>query len=253
MKLLFVALMALVAGMVNAVAGGGTFIVFPTLTGVSGLTEKAANIACTIGLWPGSASSVIAARKQAMSLSPRILSLYAVLCLAGGTLGAILLQKTSDHSFDLLIPWLLAFATLVFALGKRVAAWVRRTEAHPSTSWIAFSACVQFIIAIYGGYFGAGIGVLTLAGLSVTGLGDLHQLNALKVVLSTCTNLAAAVIFLFGPVPWHEVGVLAAASTVGGFSGMVVAQRMSQTLLRGIILTVGIGLTGFYFWKSYIA
>jgi uncharacterized membrane protein YfcA len=279
---------------------------FPALTGLGGITEIAANIACTIGLWPGSASSVLPARGEIARLPRGVVIAYVAICLAGGAIGSYLLLHTSAAAFSRAIPWLLAFATGVFAMGKRIARWAGRGSAgqgnarrgasasgatEPATTagaidadavargaivpagivsmergagepgpvdpaghsagWTIFVGFVQFIVAIYGGYFGAGIGVLTLAGLSFTGLGDLKRINSLKVLLSTATNLSALVVFLFGPVPWRFAGPMAAASAVGGFVGMQGANRLPQPVLRGMILTIALGLTAAYFWKVY--
>jgi uncharacterized membrane protein YfcA len=253
MTVIWIALAALVAGAVNAVAGGGTFLAFPALTALGGISEKAANVACTIGLWPGSAASILPARRDLGALPRRVLIIYSLLCLAGGTLGSMLLLYTPVHDFSLAIPWLLGFATLVFAMGRRIAAFAKKNTQGPrSPIWLFIVGVAQFIVAIYGGYFGAGIGILTLAGLSLTGLGEMRRLNALKVLLSTMTNLSAAVVFLFGPVEWRFVGPMAVCSIVGGIVGMVGAQRLPQTVVRGIVLVVGITLTCVYFWKVYL-
>jgi uncharacterized membrane protein YfcA len=255
-NLLWVCTTAFLAAGLNAVAGGGTFLLFPVLTGIVKMSEKAANIACTIGLWPGSASSVVAVRRELMQLPRGIVIGYTLICLAGGTAGAELLLHTSEVTFHYVIPWLLLFATLVFAMGKRIARWAGReataaaSHGH-SVGWAVFVGAVQFVVSIYGGYFGAGMGVLTLAGLSLVGLGDIRQINVLKVLLSTSTNLTAAIIFLFGPVQWHYVGPMAVSATVGGFVGMLVAQRLPQGLLRAVILTIASALTAAYFWKAY--
>jgi uncharacterized membrane protein YfcA len=244
---------AFIAAGLNAIAGGGTFLAFPVLTGLAGLTEKAANVACTIGLWPGSASAVAAVRGEFRQLPRGMVIGYTLAALAGGFLGAELLLHTSEVTFRYAIPWLLAFATTVFAMGQRVAKWARRDlgKGH-SPAWSLFVGFIQFVLSIYGGYFGAGMGVLTLAGLSLVGLADLRQINVLKVLLSTATNLTAAIVFLFGPVRWHFVGPMAISSVVGGFVGMNVAQRLPQAWLRRIILTIGILLTAAYFWKVYL-
>jgi hypothetical protein len=253
MQVIWVALVAILAGAVNAVAGGGTFLAFPVLTTVGGLTEKAANIACTIGLWPGSAASILPARKNLGVLPRNIVAIYGVLCLGGGAVGSWLLLHTSARDFSLAIPWLLGFATSIFAFREKIAAMAARNSGGKrSTAWVVGVGCVQFCVAIYGGYFGAGIGILTLAGLSFTGLGDTRELNALKVVLSTMTNFSAAIVFLFGPVEWRFVGPMAVTSIIGGILGMVGAQRLPQAALRNIILMVGITLTAAYFWKVYL-
>jgi uncharacterized membrane protein YfcA len=258
--LILVCLAAFFASALNAVAGGGTFLAFPVLTGIAGLSEKAANVACTIGLWPGSASSVIAVRREIGELPRGMVIGYTLAALAGGLLGAELLLHTPETTFHFAIPWLLAFATIVFAMGQRISKWARGEAAHASThghsprhstGWAVFVGFVQFVLSIYGGYFGAGMGVLTLAGLSLVGIGDIRKINVLKVLLSTATNLTAAVVFLFGPVAWHLVGPMAGSSAAGGFVGMHIAQRLPQQWLRRIILTIAILLTAIYFWNVY--
>jgi uncharacterized membrane protein YfcA len=253
MNVLLVSFTALIAAALNAIAGGGTFIAFPALTAIGGISEKAANVACTIGLWPGSASSIIPARHELRELPLRVVVTYALICLAGGTVGSILLLVTPARDFSLAIPWLLAFATIVFSMGGRIGEFARRNSqgAH-SRGWVIVVGSVQFLFAVYGGYFGAGMGILTLAGLSLTGLGDMRRLNALKVLLATMTNLAAAVVFLLGPVDWRFVAPMAGCSLVGGIVGMTGAQRLPQKMLRRIILIVATGLTGAYFWKVYL-
>jgi hypothetical protein len=255
-NVLLVCAAAFLAAGVNAVAGGGTFLMFPVLTGVAKLSEKAANVACTIGLWPGSASAVVAVWREIVRLPRSIVIGYTIICLAGGMVGAELLLHTKELTFHYAIPWLLLFATTVFAMGKRISKWAGREASHAdshghSLTWTIFVGFVQFVLSVYGGYFGAGMGVLTLAGLSLVGLGDIRQINVLKVLLSTSTNLTAAIIFLLGPVQWHYVGPMAGASTIGGFVGMFAAQRLPQGVLRGLILAIAISLTAGYFWKVY--
>src|SRR6185503_6937172 len=150
------------------------------------LSEKLANITSTLGLWPGSAASVVAARKEFKRLPHGMVIGYSAICVVGGALGSLLLLYTSTNAFKLVIPWLLAFATGVFAASKPIARWAGRHHGSGhSTGWTIFIGFVQFAVALYGGYFGAGIGVLTLAGLAFTGLEDIHQMNAMKVLLAT--------------------------------------------------------------------
>jgi hypothetical protein len=253
MNVIWVSITALLAGALNAIAGGGTFIAFPALTAIGGITEKAANVACTIGLWPGSAGSIIPARHELRELPRKIVVIYALICLAGGTAGSVLLLATPARDFSLAIPWLLAFATLVFSMGGRIGEFAKRnSQGTHSRRWIVVVGSVQFLFAVYGGYFGAGMGILTLAGLSLTGLGDMRRLNALKVLLATMTNLAAAVVFLFGPVDWRFVAPMAGCSLAGGILGMTCVRRLPQKMLRGIILVVATVLTFAYFWKVYL-
>ena len=223
--LLIVALTAFIAGVVNAIAGGGTFLTFPALT-YFGLTQQVANVTSTIGLWPGSAASVAAAIKDFARIPRGQMITYSIISLLGGTAGALILINTSNKSFEHVIPWLLGFATVIFAFSKPIARWAGRQHGHRTIGWTLFVGFVQIFIAVYGGYFGAGIGVLMLAGLSFAGLDDIHQMNALKVLLSTLINGVAAIVFLFSHlVDWRIAGIMAAASILGGFFGMAVARK----------------------------
>jgi uncharacterized protein len=216
----------------------------------------------TIGLWPGSASSIYAARHDFRRIPRSIMVSYAIISLIGGIIGAILLRSyTSQDTFKLLIPWLLLFATAVFAASKPIARWAGRQHGHRTAGWTVLVGCIQLVIAIYGGYFGAGIGVLMLAGLAFAGLDDLYQMNALKVLLATLINGVAALIFLLGSltaaaatdsrIDWPIAAVMAGASIVGGFLGMGVARKIPQAALRVIVLLIGTGLTVYYFVDSY--
>jgi uncharacterized membrane protein YfcA len=254
LQTMLVALASFLAAAVNAVAGGGTFITFPALTGVMGLNDKVANMTSTIGLWPGSASSIYPALEDFKTLPRGMLILYVAISLVGGTLGAVLLKVTSVESFKLVIPWLLLLATMIFGFSKPIARWAGRGHGHEhrSLAWTLMVGLIQFAVAIYGGYFGAGIGVLMLAGLSFVGLDSLNQMNALKVLLATLINGVASVVFLFSrQVNWSVALVMAVAATIGGFIGMAMARRVKQEYLRAFILLVGVTLTGVYFWKNY--
>ena len=249
--LLMVALTAFIAGVVNAIAGGGTFLTFPALT-YFGLTQQVANVTSTLGLWPGSAASVAAATKDFARIPRGQMIAYSIISLLGGTAGALILITTSNKSFEHVIPWLLGFATVIFAFSKPIARWAGRQHGHRTIGWTLFVGFVQIFIAVYGGYFGAGIGVLMLAGLSFAGLDDIHQMNALKVLLSTLINGVAAIVFLFSHlVDWRIAGVMAAASILGGFFGMAVARKVKPDNLRAVILAIGICLTAIYFAKNY--
>jgi len=249
-----VTLAAFAAGLINAVAGGGTFLMFPSLTNFAGLDQKVANMTSTDGLWPGSAASVVAAWKDFARIPRGMLAAFSLISLVGGILGSLLLMAGSKKSFELAIPWLLAFATIIFGFSKPISRWAGRQHGHRTLGWTIIVGCIQFVIAIYGGYFGAGIGVLMLAGLAFAGLDDIHQMNALKVLLATIINGVAAVLFFFSrQVDWRYVLPMAIASTLGGFLGMVVARRIKQNQLRAVILLIGIVLTFYYFGKNYRA
>ena len=252
MVVFWVCLTSFAAGAINAVAGGGTFLTFPALTGIARLTEKVANMTSTIGLWPGSLAAVVATRSEFRRLPFQMLITFAIISLLGGGIGSWLLLKTSTEAFRLVIPWLLSFATGVFGFSKPIARWAGRQHGDRSLKWTAVVAAVQFVVAIYGGYFGAGIGVLMLAGLSFAGLETVHQMNAMKVLMSTLINLVAAVIFLFFKIDWRLAGVMAVASTAGGFLGMMYGRRLQPGKLRLLILVIGASLSIYYFYSAYV-
>jgi len=249
--ILIVSLASFVAAAVNSVAGGGTFLTFPALTGFAHLSEKVANMTSTIGLWPGSASSVVAARNEFKRLPKGMTLTFSLISLTGGVIGSWLLLNTTVRGFRLLIPWLLLFATTIFAFSKPIARWAGRQHGDRSLKWTLFVAAVQLVVAIYGGYFGAGIGVLMLAGLSFAGLDDIHQMTAMKVLLATMINGVAAVVFCFYTVDWHIAGTMAVASVIGGFLGMGAARRIKADQLRLVILAIGVSLTAYYFYNAY--
>jgi uncharacterized membrane protein YfcA len=251
-QIVLVSVASFAAAAINSIAGGGTFLTFPALTGIAKLTEKVANMTSTIGLWPGSASSVVAARHEFKRLPKGMTFTFALISLAGGALGSFLLLNTTVRGFRLIIPWLLLFATAIFAFSKPIARWAGRKHGDRSLKWTLFVAAVQLIVAVYGGYFGAGIGVLMLAGLSFAGLDDIHQMTAMKVLLATMINGVAAVIFCFYTVDWGIAGTMAIASVIGGFLGMAAARRIKADQLRLVILGIGVALTAYYFYNVYL-
>ncbi len=251
-SLLLITLTAFIAGALNAIAGGGTFLTFPALTGFGGLEALPANMTSTIGLWPGSAASVVQAKSEFRFIPRGMLIAFTIISIVGGGVGAILLRVTSQHAFNLALPWLMGFATGVFAFSKPIAKWAGRQHGHRSVKWTVFVGAIQFLVAIYGGYFGAGIGVLMLAGLAFAGLDSLHQMNALKVLLATIINGVAAFIFLFSPIiNWKIVALMAISSIFGGFWGMAVARKVPENILRLAVLATGLILTVVYFHKAY--
>jgi len=252
-----VAGVAFVAGMLNAAAGGGTFLTFPMLTGVARLSEKVANITSTVGLWPGTVSSVMAARGELGRVERRVIVGYAAVGFVGGVLGAVLLLTTPVRAFAVAVPWLLLFATVVFAAGKRIRQWAMKGEGPVTPRFSGRVVPLLLVISLYNGYFGAGGGILLVAGLSLAGLHDMRQMNALKVVIQTTSNASAVAAFLYGALflnlgmDWRLAGAMAVASLAGGYVGMATAQRVPQAVVRGLVMVMGTVLTGVYFWKVY--
>ncbi len=261
---LFAFAVAALGGAVNSVAGGGTFLTFPTLIFL-GLSPLQANITSTIALWPGSVASAVAYRREWNKERAQLPMLLAI-SLAGAAVGAGVLLLTPEQRFAQLVPWLLLIATLIFTFGStvirhpRLARGSRASVKHPGSSKIpAFAGMtgkkggviLQFFIAFYGGYFGAGIGILMLAMLQLMGLENIHRMNALKTVLGSAINAVAVVIFLFsGMVVWGIGLVMLAGAVAGGWYGASLAQRFSPARVRLLVIVIAWGMTGWFFWQG---
>ncbi|HVT44282.1 MAG TPA: sulfite exporter TauE/SafE family protein [Thermoanaerobaculia bacterium] len=233
------------AGAINSIAGGGTLISFPTLLWL-GRDPILANATSTVALWPGSFAGAVGFRRD-LATAKRWLYYLAIPSLLGGIVGAILLLRTSPATFARLVPLLIFGATLLFA-GQEIVS--RRMQglasAHESGSrrWIAAAFAFQFLVGIYGGYFGAGIGILMLAALGLIGMTDLHQMNGLKNVLALCINGVAAIWFIIAAaVIWVDALVMAAGAILGGYLGAHVAHRFGRRFVRYAVVTIGLIMT----------
>jgi uncharacterized protein len=232
------AVAAFIAGVQNALAGGGSFLTFPALL-LAGLDPRAANITSTVALFPGQVATGFAGRRQASGTPSLRFSTLFIISLIGGALGAVLLLVTPVSVFSALVPWLVLFATVVFGWGS----FFRRTESTPRHLGALPAACAQFAISIYGGYFGGGIGILMLAALTMSGLA-LRNAGATKNVLAGVMNFSAVLIFVFSrDVAWKEVAVVAVAAVAGGQLGAYALNRVNEKIMRGCILVIGIALT----------
>jgi len=244
---------AVVAGVMNAVAGGGTLLTFPALVGV-GLSPLLANATSTVALWPGAVGSMWAYRRELVGARAWTTRLAAP-SLAGGLLGAWLLLVTPPERFDAIVPWLVLSATILFMLQPLVTRAVLRrgravdaTRSDPSPADAslrplpAHVLAYQFLIGIYGGYFGAGVGILMLAALGFMGLRNIHRMNGLKNWGGLCMNAVAAVTFAAkGLVDWPLATAMAVGSVAGGYLGAGLAQRVPQPLVRKAVVAVGLG------------
>jgi uncharacterized membrane protein YfcA len=246
--LLFLA--ALLAGALNSVAGGGSFISFPALITIGHVPLIPANATNTVALWPGSVASVGAYRRE-LAAQRRVLFSLGGISLLGGYIGARLLLKTPEAIFIRLLPFLLLTATLLFAFGGRVNHWLgARSEQAHGHSWtnVAGASLFQLVIATYGGYFGGGIGMLMLAMLAVMGMDNIHAMNALKTVLASCINGVAVVTFILaGKVFWPEALLMIAGAIAGGYGGAHYAQKIAPRYVRRFVLLVGFGMTIYFF------
>lgn len=246
-------LAAALAGGLNSVAGGGSFIGLPALAFFGGLETKIANATNSVALWPGSLSSAIAYRNRINFRSPVTIGLC-VMSVIGGTLGAIVLLQTSQSAFSRVLPWLMLFATALFAFGNTLTQKLRRnapTSATLSPMALVGFGLVQFIIATYGGYFGGGQGFMMLALLSVMGMEDIHTMNGLKTLLATLINGASVVTFaLAGIVVWPKALVMIVGAILGGYFGAHYAQQIPPVLLRRFVIGVGIIMTIIFFIRA---
>ena len=250
--LLFVA--AMLGGALNSVAGGGSFITFPALF-FSGVPPIQANATSTVALWPGSIASVSAYRREIAKQNRVLMIVLVSISLIGGILGAILLLRTSQSTFVKLIPYLLLLATVLFAVSPFITARLRKRssikkEDHISWVRLAGISLLQLVIAVYGGYFGGGIGIMMLASLGIMGMDNIHEMNGMKTVLQSCINGVAVVTFIIaGAVYWPEAIVMIAGAIVGGFSGASIARKLDQRIVRGFVILVGIVMTIYFFVK----
>jgi uncharacterized protein len=246
--LLFVA--GILGGALNAVAGGGSFIAFPALL-FTGVPPIAANATNTVALWLGVTASTGAYRKH-LDISRRVMIPLAVTSVIGGIGGALLLLHTPAHTFLQVLPWLMLGATLLFALGGRLSRGYRAGLAHNiSRSALVFAALFELVVAVYGGYFGGGVGIMNLAMLAAIGMTDIHAMNALKAALGGIINGVAVVTFVLkGAVAWKPGAVLIVGAIVGGYFGAHYAQKLPQSWIRAFVIFVGSGMTIYFFWKA---
>ncbi|QQL44341.1 sulfite exporter TauE/SafE family protein [Sulfuriroseicoccus oceanibius] len=235
----------MIAGAVNAVAGGGTLLTFPVLLSF-GVPAVVANATSTVALVIGTGGSVVGFRKL-LPVIKQWLWRFVPVSLAGGWLGSELLTRTSNDAFARFVPYLILFATLLFlvqgAVGKYAAAGAEGDE-RPMK--VLPSVVFQFFVALYGGYFGAGIGILMLASLGFMGMRDIHEMNALKNVLGCLINVVAAIVFITageGLVDWARVGVMTVGAVTGYYLGAHFSQRIPRLMVRRMI--TGIGLLAF--------
>ena len=236
--LILLFLVAVWAGVQNALAGGGSFVILPALI-FSGLDARAANIASTIALFPGQVTTGWVGRKLVSGAAGLSFLHLTLISLAGGALGAGLLLLTPSSFFARMLPWLVLFATGLFAYGS----FFRKADAQGRDVGPRLAGVLQFLIAIYGGYFGGGIGFLMLAALTATGLA-VRNAGATKNVLASVMNASAVAVFLFTPhIPWVRVGVICVGAIGGGYLGALLLKRVDERLIRGFVVVLGICLS----------
>jgi uncharacterized protein len=236
--LVLVAGVALLAGGINSIAGGGSLILFPTLVAL-GMGTVAANVTNSVSQWPGYLGGVVGFRDEYVGQRSRLVR-FGVVAVAGGIAGSVLLLTTPSEAFDLVVPVLVALASLLLAVQPLITRRLKRSEDDGPRRDPVWLYVALFLATVYGGYFGGALGVILVAVLGV-GLHRLKLANALKSAISAVTATVTVVIFgIWGPVDWLVVAVAAPASLVGGFLGARVATRIPTTPLRVLIVTFGL-------------
>jgi uncharacterized membrane protein YfcA len=244
---LFLFLVAALGGALNSVAGGGSFLTLPALL-YAGIAPVAANATSTFAMWPASVSSAIAYRREIKTPASWLVMLGAV-SLAGGFVGAVLLVRTSDARFMRLLPYLMLVAATTFTFGsrRRDAGRGFRPGHHGS---LALTAALHVPIAIYGGYFGGGMGIMMLATYALAGMTDIHEMNGLKAVLGAAINGLALLDFvLSGIVAWQQGLLMAAGGIIGGYGGAAVARRIERGAIRVFVIVIGWTMTVYFFLR----
>ena len=243
MVLLLLIAAAFAAGVINSIAGGGSFLTFPSLV-FAGVPAVIANASNTVALVPSQFASGFAYRDDIQGLQEQRLKIWFLVSFAGGLLGAGLLLVTSDKAFRQIAPWLLLFATLLFAFGNQVSL-AMRGKLHSNE---VLMLLLLFPIAVYGGYFGGGIGIMILAAFRLYGLTDIHAMNGIKTLLAATLNAVAAVIFIVAhEVRWHPTLIMMAAGIVGGYVGPLLAKRLKPSMIRYTVILIGILMTAYFF------
>lgn len=250
--LLFAA--GLVGGVLNSLAGGGSFVVFPALWLAAGLPPVIANASNTYAAMPGYMSGAVGYWADIVKNREK-LWLYTVLSLVFGYAGAELLLRVSNEQFERAVPWLMLFAVLLFAFGGRLNSWLgARTGSRSRVLGGILLSALLAAICVYGGFFNAGLGILLLAFFAVAGFTDIHAMNGLKLWVSSVIAIVAVARFAFeGAIDWTFGTVALVGVTIGGFAGARLAYRIKPVLIRALVIVYGIGMTGYFFWTTYAA
>lgn len=250
MEILFLCTAALLAGVMNGVAGGGGLIVFPALLLV-GVEPIHANATSTAALWFGTVASSIAYRRE-LSTQRQELFLLSSTSVVGGIFGSYLLLHTSSKNFTALIPYLMLVATVLFALNQPLMKWLKGNNNISSIRLPMFVIMLlQLVIATYGGYFGGGAGILMLAVLNIMGIENIHNMNAFKSWLATCINAVAIAYFIFAQkIVWFDAIIMAVAAVIGGYASADIARKLPQVLVQYFITGVGLSMTVYFFMNK---
>lgn len=246
---LWLLLSALAAGALNSIAGGGTLLTFPALLTV--VSPVVANATSTVALVPGSLAGAWGYRGE-LGHSARWIGVLLWPSLLGGALGAVLVSRLPERYFKALIPWLILLAAVLFLVQPLVVRLARiEAEQAPRRRTVVGIFFFQFFVATYGGYFGAGIGILMLSALGLMGIADIHRMNALKTLLAGCINAVAVIVFVIEQkVDWRYALSMAVAAIAGGYLGARTARRLNRTVVRWVVIAIGFGLAAHFFYQA---
>ena len=231
------------AGVVNSLAGGGTLLSYPALIW-AGRDPIIANATSTVALWPGSFAGTLGYRGD-IGGKRRWIILLGIPSVIGGAVGAVLLLRTPSPTFAALVPWLIFGATVLRAAQEPISRWLPHAPgSQPSRAWWTGAIAFQFLVAVYGGYFGAGIGILMLAALGLLGLTDIHQMNGLKTLFAVCINGVASAYFIWsGKVNWPDALLMAAGAIAGGYGGAHLARKLGRRFVNRTVIVIGLAMT----------
>lgn len=247
---LLLAVAAFGAGVLNAVAGGGTFLTFPALVW-AGVPPIAANATSALAVMPGYAGSALGFRAELAALPRAQLAREMLLCAAGGVAGALLLLLTPARVFAGVVPWLLLFATALFAFGPRLARWAGGGAQGGGAGAARWRGAGLLAVAVYGGYFNGGLGILLMALYLLAGEGRLNTVNALKNLNSLVLSLVSVAAFAVGgAIVWPQALWMALFATLGGFAGARLARRLPVAWVRGIVIVTGLVMAGLFFMRG---
>ena len=246
---------ALLAGGINGIAGGGSFILFPVLMFV-GIPPITANATNAIALLPGTLASAGAYRRE-FDKDKRSLIQVCILGVIGGLIGAILLLRTPSATFLQVLPYLLLTATLAFAFSNKMTVWVEQQQDRFTKLRelrTVLIAILQLVVAIYGGFFGGGMGILFLATFALMGMSNIHRMNAYKTMLTSCINAVIVIPFVnAGVILWHEGAIAAIGAAIGGYISAFYVQKIPQIIVKRFVIGVGSAMTLYFFIKSWLA
>jgi uncharacterized protein len=245
---------ALIAGALNSIAGGGSFLSFPLLLFL-GMPSVTANATNTVALWPGTIASTGAYRKALSGALLRRMAPLIAVTLLGSLVGAQLLLRTRPATFDRLVPILLFLGTVLFSFRHRTSAWVsrRHQQRGPSVVEIVAIALAQGLLGVYIGYFGAGVGILMMPLLSLMGVDNIHSMSGLRTLIVTCGNAVAVAVFIVAhAVLWPQALLMMAGAIAGGYAGAYYAQKLEPRTVGYLVIAIGWSMSLYFFWKAYL-